>query len=82
MCNIPPFKWIYTFLNTPEEWHTLVIGLGDGYCPWQKRYKPTRKMISIIRKEIHYYNTGVAVGFALLIFSIAGAVALVLGVAL
>jgi len=79
---IPPFKWFYTFMDTPEEWHTVVIGLGDGYCPWKKLYEPTRKMKKTIQKEIHYYNFGITVGFALLIFSIAGAVALVLGVAL
>jgi len=71
---IPPFKWLYTFMNTPEEWHTVVIGLGDGYCPWPKKYKPTAKMKEIIREECHYYNAGMAVGFALLIFSIALAV--------
>lgn len=79
---IPPFKWLYTFMNTPDEWHTVVIGLGDGYCPWQKRYEPTAEMKRIIRKEHHYYNAGMGVGFALLIFSIALAVRLALGAVL
>lgn len=79
---IPPFKWLYTFLNTPDEWHTLVIGLGDGYCPWQKIYKPTAEMEEIIQKEFHYYNAGASIGFALLIFSIALAVRLILGAVL
>jgi hypothetical protein len=81
MClkTIPPFKWLYTFMNTPDEWHAFVIGFGDGYCPWEKKYKPTREMIAIIRREIWYYHFGTAVGFALLILSMAGAVALVVG---
>jgi len=76
---IPPFKWIYTFMDTPDEWHTSLIGLGDGYCPWRKPYEPTVRMKRVIQKEIHYYTVGVAIGFALLIFSIALAVRLVLG---
>lgn len=79
---IPPFKWLYTFMNTPDEWHTVVEGLGDGYCPWQKKHEPTAKMKKIIRKEHHYYNGGMAVGFALLIFSVALAVRLALGAVL
>jgi len=76
---IPPFKWAYTFMNTPEEWHTIIIGIGEGFCPWQPRYESGTKVKNMIKKEYHYYIFGTAVGFAGLIFAIAGAVRLVLG---
>jgi len=75
---ISPFKRIKTFMNTPDEWHTTVIGIGEGFCPWQPRYEPGEDVENMIKKEYHYYIFGTAVGFACLIFALAGAVALVL----
>ena len=77
---IPPFKWLYTFLNTPEEWHSAVIGLGEGYCPWEKRIKASVEVKRMVKKEYWYYIAGTAMGFALLILSIAAAIALVIRV--
>jgi len=74
---IPPFKWIHTFLNTPEEWHSAVIGAGEAYCPWDRRIKPSSGVKNMVKKEYWYYVAGAAVGFALLIFSIALAVSIV-----
>jgi len=68
------------FLSTPNEVHALIEGIADGYCPWQSRYEPTDKLVESIRKEHHYYSAGTVVGFATFIFSVAGAVSLVLGV--
>ena len=67
------------FLNTHQEWHALVEGFGDGFCPWDNRYEPTDELKADIRKEHHYYTAGSAIGFVTLIFSIAGAVRVVLG---
>jgi len=71
---IPPFKWLYTFLNTPEEWHTHVIGIGEGYCPWPRRIKPSAEVKRMVKKEYWYYVAGAAIGWALLIASISLAV--------
>lgn len=67
------------FLNKWEEWHAIVEGFGDGFCPWDSRYEPSEELKAEIHKEHHYYIAGTAIGFASLIFSIAGAVRLVLG---
>lgn len=64
-------------MNTPEEWHSVVVGIGEGYCPWEKLIGPSRKVKNMIKKEYWYYVTGTAIGFALLIFSIALAVSCV-----
>ena len=70
------------FMNTPQERHAFMEGIGDGFCPWENRYKPTKQLEADIRREHHYYTAGTVIGFATLIFSIAGAVRLVLGAVL
>ena len=67
------------FLSNPQEWHAFVEGFGDGFCPWGTNYEPSEELKADICKEHHYYTGGSAVGFATLIFSIAGAVRLVVG---
>ena len=66
-------------LNSSQEWHAFVEGVGDGFCPWENRYEPTDELKADIRKEHHYYTAGTVIGFAALIFAIAGAVRVVLG---
>ena len=74
-------KWLGLgdLMNTSQERHAFVEGIGDGYCPWDNHYEPSDELKAGIRKEHHYYNAGTAIGFASLIFSIAGAVRLILG---
>lgn len=67
------------FLSTPQEVHAFVEGIGDGFCPWGSAYEPSEELKADIRKEHHYYTVGSAIGFAVLIFAIAGAVRLILG---
>ena len=67
------------FLDTHQEWHALVEGFGDGFCPWGSAYEPSSKLAEDIRNEHHYYTAGSAIGFIALIFAIAGAVRLVIG---
>lgn len=61
-----------TFLDTHQEWHALVEGLGDGFCFL------SYNLVESLSKERHYYKTGRAIGFALLLAYIAGIVALML----
>lgn len=67
---IPPFKWLYTFMNTHQEWHAILIGWGDGIScrrtDWQeihRIYGDKEKM----RRELHYYKVGLGVGVLTLI---------------
>jgi len=68
---------IKEFMSTSSELHAFVEGLGDGYCPWESRYGMSDELSDNIMKEHHYYSFGTVVGFAGLIFSIAGAVRIV-----
>lgn len=77
MKKIPPFCWLYTCMNTPEEWHSVLVGFGEAYCPWTRRIEPSRNIKNMVKGEYWYYVIGAAVGFALLIFTIALAVSLV-----
>ena len=66
-------------LSTHEEWHALIIGVGYGYCPWAPAFPISAKLKREVVKEHHYFVIGTAAGFAGFIFTIAGAVAYVLG---
>lgn len=67
------------FLDTPEEWHALAIGFGYGYCPWVPAFPMSAQLKKEVIKEHHYFVIGTAVGLAGFMFTIAGAVAYVLG---
>ena len=55
-------------LNTPEEWHALVIGAAEVVCPWPPLHRIlTWQYADNLRKEYHYYVTGRALGFFILI---------------
>ena len=67
------FKWfkIRNFLDEHQEWHSLVIGWGDGVSfrstDWAKLnvfYGDKEKM----SQELHYYKFGLGLG----LFSILG----------
>jgi hypothetical protein len=52
-----------TFLDTPTEWHVLVIGLAEVICPWPPRFNVLElKNIDDLIAERHYYYTGRALG--------------------
>lgn len=76
------FKNLGECLSTHEEWHALVIGFGYGYCPWTPAFPISAVLRGQVIKEHHYYMVGTVLGFAGFIFTIAGAVAYVLGVVL
>lgn len=69
-------------MNTYKEFHAFIEGIGDGFCPWDSNYRPSEELIKDIQDEHHYYTFGTIIGFAALIFAIAGAVRLVLVVIL
>ena len=56
------------FLSDHKEWHALLEGIGDGFCPWKPRYEPDEERKADIAKDHHYYNIGRVVGFGLLIW--------------
>jgi len=70
------------FLSDCKEWHAFVEGVGDGFCPWDTKYEPSKELRKDIQDEYHYYSFGTVIGFAGLIFAVAGAVRLVLGAVL
>jgi hypothetical protein len=59
---IPPFEWIYTFVNTPEEWHAFVNGFCEVLCPWPPRYEASDELLQEIEDEFHYYQFGRSIG--------------------
>lgn len=59
---IPPFKWLYTFMNTPAEWHAFVEGFCDGFFPLINKYQPSKALRESIESEHHYYRSGVILG--------------------
>jgi hypothetical protein len=64
---IPPFKWLYTFLNTPQEWHTFVEGFCETFCFWRANYDPSEGLLEALKSEHHYYAFGRVVGFISLV---------------
>jgi len=72
------FEWFdpREFLNSHREWHAMVEGFCDGFCPWRILYEPGEECLKDIRNEHHYYNSGRAIGFAFLIAYITGMVRL------
>lgn len=69
------------FMNDYQEWHAFWEGIAEGFCPWESRFEPTEELRKDIEGEHHYYVFGMIIGFAALIFSIAGAVRIILQVA-
>jgi len=74
------FSWfdIRNFLDVPQEWHAMIEGIAEGITLGKLKYEPTRRLRRDLRKEHHYYAAGAGIGIIILIFSIAGAVRLVL----
>jgi hypothetical protein len=56
-----------TFLSTPEEWHSLVIGFFEVLCPWPPRIKLLTPVNKYLQGEYHYYLTGRGAGFIALL---------------
>lgn len=64
---IPPFKWIYTFMNTPAEWHAFVEGFCETFCFWRANYEPSKELLKDLKSEHHYYVFGRVIGFICLV---------------
>ena len=65
--------------NRPGELHAFLIGLGETYVPWHAYYWLCRKEHDSITEEYHYYMSGRATGFLLLIITITAAVLMIRG---
>ncbi|HUV45884.1 MAG TPA: hypothetical protein VMW45_02320 [Dehalococcoidia bacterium] len=70
---------IHTFMDTPEEWHSFVIGFCEVMCPWRPFVKPQGDSLDYIQGEYHYYAFGRAVGFLALAGLVTGIIKVVLG---
>ena len=60
------------FLDTIDEWHALVQGICETFCPWQAR-RPflDENLATEIRNNNHYYTAGRVIGFvSLVLFSV------------
>ena len=68
------FEWfnINNFLDTHQEWHALVEGFADGFCPMRDRYDPSPELLKDLTGEHHYYNAGRAMGFGCFLVLLAG----------
>ena len=58
------------FLNWYGEWHSLLEGFADGFCPLRSRYVPNEELWADIECEHHYYGMGRVLGFTCLILLI------------
>lgn len=78
------FKWfnIKNFLDTPEEWHSLVIGFFEVLCPWPPRTWLSGEALDKLLGEYHYYMTGRGLGFLALVILLLGIVKFILEVLL
>ena len=58
------FKWLNlnNFLDTPEEWHALVIGFCEVLCLGTHKQPMPSKELEYIKGEWHYYMFGRALG--------------------
>jgi hypothetical protein len=76
------FKWLNLkdFLNTPEEWHALVVGFFEVLCPWPARTWLSGGGLDQLLKEYHYYMTGRGLGFVALLLLLSGIAKFVLEV--
>ena len=56
------------FLDTVDEWHALVQGFCETFCPWAPR-RPflDEKLMTEIRENNHYYMAGRVIGFVSLV---------------
>jgi hypothetical protein len=68
------FEWFNPsgFMNTPEEWHSFVVGFCEALCPLKPRIEPID--LYYVQGEWHYYSFGRALGFLTLIVFIVGMV--------
>ena len=66
-----------TFLNTPGEWHALVIGFFEVLCPWKPRYNFVDRCQRSLKGEYHYYMAGRGLGFIALLCFLIGIVKLI-----
>ena len=60
------------FLDSIDEWHALVQGSSETFCPWEPR-RPflDEKSATEIRNNNHYYAAGRVLGFvSLVLFSV------------
>ena len=61
------FKNLKEFVSDHREWHAVVNGLADGFCPWRPRHEPDKERLSQITSEYHYYNGARGLGFGCLL---------------
>lgn len=66
---------IHTFMDTPEEWHSFVIGFCEVMCPWKSSIKPTE--LDYLQGEYHYYMFGRVIGFMALMGFMVGIIKVV-----
>jgi hypothetical protein len=50
-----------TFLDTPDERHSFVIGFFEVLCPWPPRVKIPQAKPDVL-SEYHYYLFGRGIG--------------------
>lgn len=71
-----------TFLDTPQEWHALVVGFCEVLCPWPPRTWAAATALNLLLSEYHYYMTGRGLGFLALVVILTGLAKFILEVLL
>lgn len=56
-----PLKHLRCFCDTPEEWHAICSGVGDGLRPWCSQ----KMAVCLYAKEWHYYSAARGITTAL-----------------
>jgi len=63
---------IRSFCNTPEEWHSLVIGFCQAANPLARAIPPGTLARNMVQGEYWYYQFGRALGGIALVASLLG----------
>jgi len=53
---------IKTFLNTVDEWHSLVLGWSAAVCPYRSEHLEAQSARRVIWKEPWYFGFGLVMG--------------------
>lgn len=56
-------KWPLSFMNTPDEWHSFVIGFFEGFTLFVPAHFGKVKSERMVDSEYWYYSFGRGLGF-------------------
>lgn len=54
---------LFSFMNTPDEWHSFVIGFFEVVCYLPRKIKPLEDRRVMVSSEYWYYMFGRGMGW-------------------